>query len=160
MTNTVYEEPDLFSSSHKPGVSVSDEQAWLWAQELIKEVSEEAQGNNVQSLIESFILWRQVAKLLGYMELDMHRRGDASPTTLRRHKTAVSGLIAIGGLLESTLAHLGASHRELALSFMREKEIQTVLKNLEDSYAHWHVPVSVADMDLIQKTFGLGDQQG
>lgn len=78
---------------------------------------------------------------------------------LERHKTIVATLISQGGwFLESRRNLAKADAAILAMFDITEEGLRTILRNLEDSYATWHVEFSQTDEETLQTLFGLGSQ--
>lgn len=132
---------DLFQQRRSGGYaddSVQDYEYRIWAERLIREVSEEVASAERKSrdFVQAWVRWRDLSSFLSYVELSMIRRSNIGSSELQWHETLSAGLLTLGGLIsdwstafdKDTLDLVGYNRSEL------EMKLQTIRESLED----WH----------------------
>lgn len=144
---------DLFQPRRSAGYSsdsVQDYEYRIWAERVIREVSEEVASAERKSrdFVQAWVRWNDLTSFLSYVELAMIRRGGIDLREREWHETLSSGLLSLGGLLREwssafdseTLEFVGYNKTTL------ETKLQTIRESIED----WHFKPPVGRLDAIE----------
>ncbi len=130
--------------------AVEDYEYRLWAERVIKEVSEEvaSEERKAHDFVKAWIRWLDLVSFLNYVEISMFRRESVEPGELQWHQTLVTGLMSLGGLIRSW----STAFNKDTLEFIGYdgKRLETAIASLKGSFEQWHTERNPARMAAIQ----------
>lgn len=144
---------DLFERRRSGGYSpdsVQDYEYRMWAERLIREVSEEVASaeRKARDFVQAWVRWRDLSSFLSYVELSMTRRTNVEISERQWHETLSAGLLTLGGLLRDWATAFDANTLDLVGYNVAELEmkLQTIRESLED----WHFSPPAQRISAIQ----------
>lgn len=130
---------DLFERTARPtGQEHLEPYQWLWAERVIREVSEEVarEERKAQDFVRAWVRWNDLSSFLNYVDLWMIRKGELAPSEKHWHETLLSGLISLGGLLREWAKTCDAE--TLRLVAYDSQRVSTLIESLKHSWDMWH----------------------
>ena len=134
--------------------SIQDYEYRLWAERVIREVSEAVSRDerNNKEFARAWIRWTDLVSFVNYTDLSMHKRKavskEISSEELRWHQTLCAGLVSLGGLLSEWSKGFDASMLDLVGFDL--KRLETTLESMTDSLALWHGETCPGRMKAIE----------
>lgn len=152
LSNPQYME-DLFQPRRASGFtedSVQDYEYRIWAERVIREVSEEVASAERKSrdFVQAWVRWNDLSSFLSYVELTMIRRSGVDSREKEWHETLSAGLLSLGGLLREWSSAFDANTLDLVgySKSTLETKLQTIRESLED----WHFTPPAGRLDAIE----------
>jgi len=139
-------EPELFENSIEANGAEDaavELEHWMWAERVIREVSEEAtsEERNRRDFIRAFLRWEEIVGFLNFVEIGMIRSGMKCKSKLSWHEGLCTILMTLGHTIKSWAETYDFELLELA-GYSDEKH-SSLMESLKDSYELWHTEESL-----------------
>ena len=133
---TVRDHGDLFDQQER---DVSDSEAMLWAERLIRDVSQAVNQERIEArkFNQAWLRWMDLVRFLNQVELGMHKYDGAPPASKRDwHKTLASALISLGEILKGWATSFDSEVLDI-VGFDAASH-GAALQSVHESYELWH----------------------
>jgi hypothetical protein len=134
MSASLSQDRELFD----PPEGATDDEAWAWAQRVIREVTGEAtsEERKARDFLRTWVRWSEMVGFLNFADLHVMKRGTMTARERQWHETLAAALISLGGMLRDWAVHFDEQILELA--GYSTSDLNTMLESLRQSMDLWH----------------------
>jgi hypothetical protein len=129
---------DLFTVNTKKGQGIGDQECRMWAERLMRDVSEEVSRDErkERDFIHAWIRWTDLVGLVNFLDLAVYRRENIPAEDLKWHRMLTAGLVALGGAIGEWSKSFNA--QTLALASFESDRLESMIQSVQSSFEDFH----------------------